>query len=179
MQIGSMFHGLETKRRPEVSFPFSMSWCVLFPSKTAVHSEGESLSSGSRWQTQHQSPLLPHAAPSPELRITQLRNIIAFKAHLNPFITKIHSSELSTSSLKLLLFEQKNQTSTESIHKIWGVMWCSMSTHWGVFPFPKPTNHSAVLWTAASFQANIICKSMDWNIRHVWQHEISEPISYE
>lgn len=44
------------------------------------------------------APLLHTKAPSLELRLTQLGNIIAFKAHLNLFITIIHSPELSKSS---------------------------------------------------------------------------------
>ena len=79
-----------------------MSSCVPSWTETAVESDvcwsSESSGSGNLWQTQDQSPLLPSKAPSLELKLTQLRNIIAFKAHLNLFITIIHSLELLKSS---------------------------------------------------------------------------------
>lgn len=61
-------------------------------------SQSESLGSANLWQTQDQRPLLSPKAPSLEWRLTQLPNIIAFKAHFNLFISIIHSPELSKSS---------------------------------------------------------------------------------
>lgn len=69
------------------------------------------------WQTQDQSPLLLSKAHSLELRLTQLRNIIAFKAHLNLFITIIHSPELSKSSHQSHFSAKKKQNSTDIIHE--------------------------------------------------------------
>lgn len=93
------FHGLKLLRT-KVYFSFSSLHVFFSPVKqlkslVLACAQIESSGSGNLWQTQDQSPLLPSKVPSLELRLTQLRNIIAFKAHLNLFITIIHSPELS------------------------------------------------------------------------------------
>lgn len=95
--------------RTKIFFPFfsfSMSLMVgkkkkkREKKKRVKHawSQSESLGSANLWQTQDQRPLLSPKAPSLEWRLTQLPNIIAFKAHFNLFISIIHSPELSKSS---------------------------------------------------------------------------------
>jgi len=56
------------------------------------------------------APLLPSEAPSLKWRLTQLTNVITFKAHLNPFITIIHSPELSEFSHQSHYAKKPNST---------------------------------------------------------------------
>lgn len=104
-----LFHELRPLRTkiffPFFFFNFSMSLMVGKKEKRKrkkrvkhAWSQSESLGSANLWQTQDQRPLLSPKAPSLEWRLTQLPNIIAFKAHFNLFISIIHSPELSKSS---------------------------------------------------------------------------------
>ena len=95
-----MSHGLTRLRTKRI---FVLRKSVLFPQfyrHRGSFPQSEFSGSENLLQTWDQSPLLPAKAPPPslELRLTQRRNIIAFKAHLKSVYHKTHSPELSESS---------------------------------------------------------------------------------